>query len=133
VGSGIVSARPSSPLTPPLRGPPPFPPPKAGEGLGGGGERGGVRSALATVRDANRSGHQCRSTSRAVWLNRTRLSSSVGGADRRRSLPRSTPLCTAGRCLIVSRQRATLGKSSSGWPSGLAISTHGQLAISAIE
>src|SRR6516164_7253718 len=70
---------------------------------------------------------------RAVWLKRTRRSASVGGAERRTSLPRSTPLCTAGRRLTASRQRATLGNSSSGWRSGLAINTQGQLAISAIE
>ena len=68
----------------------------------------------------------------AVWLNRTRRSSSVGGDDRRHSLPRSTPRLTAGRSLIVARQRATFGNSSSGWPKGLAISTHAHDDISAI-
>jgi len=62
-----------------------------------------------------------------------RRSSSIGGAERRSSLPRSTPLCTAGRSFIVSRQRVTFGNSSSGWPSGFAIITQGQLAMSAIE
>ena len=34
---------------------------------------------------------------------------------------------------IVSRHRATLGNSSSDWPSGLAINTQGHDAMSAIE
>src|SRR5438128_6252105 len=72
-------------------------------------------------------------TARAVWLKRIRRSSSEGGAERRHSLPRSTPRCTAGRSLTAARQRATLGNSSSAWPSGFEISTHGQDAMSTIE
>src|SRR5262249_12284760 len=69
----------------------------------------------------------------AVWLNRIFRSSSVGGAERRSSLPRSTPRLTAGRSRTAARQRATLGNSSTAWPSGLAISTQGQEIMSAIE
>src|SRR6516162_9386364 len=45
----------------------------------------------------------------------------------------SDPALTGGVFLIVSRQRVALGNWSSRCPSGLAISTQGQEAISAID
>ena len=93
------------------------------------------RGEMAKIADAAARAARTNATTWAVWPNRIlRCSSVLMPGFGRSSRPTALPFTTAGRSPTdFSNQRWRLGKSSSFWPKFLKPTTHGQLAMSAIE